>query len=35
MYDLRTAGGAGGGSADLQPGQQTITSTVTLYFEKK
>lgn len=36
MYDLKSAmGGGGGGSADLQPGQQTITSTVTLYFEKK
>lgn len=35
MYELKGAMGGGGGSADLQPGQQTITSTVTLYFEKK
>lgn len=34
MYDLKMGGG-GVGSAELQPGQQTITSTVTLYFEKK
>jgi len=27
--------GAGGSIADLQPGTQTITSTVTLFFEKK
>ncbi|MBP6993954.1 SIMPL domain-containing protein [Candidatus Woesebacteria bacterium] len=35
MYELKSVMGGGGGSADLQPGQQTITSTVTLYFEKK
>lgn len=28
-------GGGGGGAPDLQPGEQTITSTVTLFFEKK
>ncbi len=27
--------GKGGGTPDLQPGSETITSTVTLYFEKK
>lgn len=39
MYAERAMGlggaGGGGGTADLQPGQQTITSVVTLYFEKK
>lgn len=35
MYDKAMGMGGGGGSADLQPGQQTISSTVTLYFEKK
>lgn len=36
MYsDLKMGMGGGGGAANLQPGQQTITSTVTLYFEKK
>lgn len=29
------AGGGGGGEANLEPGTQTVTSTVTLYFEKK
>jgi len=28
-------GGGGGGTANLQPGSQEITSVVTLYFEKK
>ena len=27
--------GGGGGVADLQPGNQTVSSVVTLYFEKK
>ncbi len=27
--------GGGGGVADLQPGSQTVSSTVTLYFEKR
>ncbi len=39
MYaDKAMAQGMGGGNAaspELQPGQQTITSTVTLYFEKR
>ncbi len=33
MYAAEGLGGGGG--ADLQPGSQTITSTVTLYFEKR
>ncbi|OGK21891.1 hypothetical protein A3C23_00905 [Candidatus Roizmanbacteria bacterium RIFCSPHIGHO2_02_FULL_37_13b] len=28
-------GGGGGGPAEMEPGTQTVTSTVTLYFEKK
>ena len=35
MSDKVMGMGGGGERADLQPGQQTITSTVTLYFEKK
>jgi len=36
MYDRAlSVEGMGGGSANLQPGSQTITSTVTLYFDKR
>jgi len=36
MYDRALSVEAmGGGSANLQPGSQTITSTVTLYFDKR
>jgi uncharacterized protein YggE len=32
---LPVSGGGGGGNANIEPGSQTITSVVTLYFEKK
>jgi uncharacterized protein YggE len=39
QYALKSAapmaGGMGGGSPDIEPGSQTISSIVTLYFEKK
>lgn len=39
QYALKSAapmaGGMGGGSPDIEPGSQTISSVVTLYFEKK
>jgi hypothetical protein len=36
MYATKDAMGAGGGSSpNIEPGTQTVTSTVTLYFEKK
>jgi uncharacterized protein YggE len=34
VYPLRAAAGVGGESAVIEPGTQTITSTVTLYFQK-
>lgn len=34
-YEKAMGLGGGGGTANLQPGSQIITSTVTLYFEKK
>jgi len=35
VYDRALSGGAGGAGPIIEPGNQTITSTVTLYFEKK
>ena len=36
-YSLKALpmGGGGGNSATMEPGTQTVTSTVTLYFEKR
>jgi len=35
MRDMALGGAGGGGSPDLEAGSQTITSVVTLYFEKR
>ena len=35
MYADRAEGMGGGGSANMEPGSQTITSVVTLFFEKR
>lgn len=35
LRSVEAVGGVGGGGPEIQPGTQTVTSTVTLFFEKK